>query len=134
MLPHEMKSILYYAFDRARRFPVTPKGEPPLSWRDVILVGWMTILFTFAFFLGIGVANPVGLFYNIGWLAPFAIAPFTIYYFSKQHDPVGSGSNLELFLTTCLQDPRVSVGRGELDSKMNRLREGPVKSEPPSAT
>lgn len=134
MLPHELKSILYYAFDRGRRFPVTPKGEPPLAWRDVILVGWMTILFTFAFFLGIGLANPVGLFYNIGWLAPFAIAPFTIYYFSKQYDRVGSGSSLDPLLATCLQDPLGGLGSSELDSKLNKLHEGPVKSDPAPAT
>lgn len=134
MLPHELKSILYYMFNRTRRFPVTPKGEAPLAWRDVILVAWMTILFTLVFFVGIGLANPVGLFYNLVWLAPFATAPFTIYYFSKRHDQTSYGSNLDPLLATCLQGPSATAGRNDLSSTLNKLREGPAKSEPAHAT
>ncbi len=134
MLPHELKSILYYIFDRNKRFPVTSKSEPPLEWRDVIAVAWMTILFTFAFFVGIGVANPVGLFYNLGWLAPFAIAPFTIYYFSKRSDQTDSGSSLDPLLATCLRDPPTDVRRNELSLKLDKLREVQVRSKPTPGT
>lgn len=103
MLPHEVKSILYYLFDRAKRFPVTPKDEPPLAWRDVARIGWMTIVLTAVFLVGLGIVNPLGYFYNIGWLLPFGVAPIIIYYFSKPALRHGSGPNLNSFLVTCLQ-------------------------------
>ena len=102
MLPHEVRSILYYLFSRAKRFPVTPKDEPPLAWHDVARLGWMTILLTIVFLVGFGIVNPLGLFYNIVWLAPFATAPFIIYHFSKATRNYPE-PNLSLFLGTCLQ-------------------------------
>jgi len=103
MLPHEVKSILYYLFNRTKRFPVTPKDEQALAWRDVARVGWLTILLTITFVVGFESVNPIGFFYNIAWLGPFATAPLVIYYFSKpshNHDPE---LNIGPFLVTCLQ-------------------------------
>ena len=120
MLPHELKSILYYMFNRTRRFPVTPKGEPPLARRDVIAVAWMTILFTLVFFVGIGLTNPVGIFYNLIWLAPFAIAPFTIYYFSKRSDQTSYGSSLDPLLATCLQEASTRMRPNDLSATFER--------------
>lgn len=131
MLPHELKSIFYYIFNRSRRFPVTPKGEAPLGVRDVIVVAWMTILFTLVFFVGIGIANPVGLFYNLGWIAPFAMAPFTIYYFSKRSEETGHASTLDSLLVTCLQDSSTSLERNTRRTGITKLSEGPVGSRTP---
>lgn len=86
MLPHEARAILYYLFNRTKRFPVTPKNEPPLGVRDVFSLAWMTILYTLVLVLGISLLNPVGLFYNIGWILPLATAPFIIYHFSTPGD------------------------------------------------
>ena len=103
MLPHEVKSIFLYLFNRKKRFPVTPKDEPPLPWGDVARIAWMTIAATFLFVFGLGLLNPVGLFYNLGWLLPFAAAPIVIYYFSSttSQNPRYSPDS---FLVTCLQD------------------------------
>jgi len=106
MLPHEVKSMLYYLFNRKRRFPVTPKNEPPLTPRDVASVAWMTILLIVAFLLGIGLMHPVGLFYNLGWLLPFAISPAVIYHFSKPTAHEDADSGLDSLLATCLEKRR----------------------------
>jgi cellulose synthase/poly-beta-1,6-N-acetylglucosamine synthase-like glycosyltransferase len=103
MLPHEVKSILYYLFNRVKRFPVTPKDEPPLGWPDVARLAWMTIILTVGFLIGLGLVNPVGFFYNVGWLLPFGSAPLIIYYFSKPTRSHDSGLRLNSFLVTCLQ-------------------------------
>lgn len=109
MLPHEVRSMIYYVSNRAKRFPVTPKDEPALAWRDVARLGWMTILLTVVFFVGLAAVNPMGLFYNIVWLGPFATAPLIIYYFSKPSHSHDSNTRMSSFLGTCLQsstDPR----------------------------
>ncbi len=103
MLPHEVRSIFYYLFNRTKRFPVTPKNEPPLALRDAAAVSWMTILLTVAFTVGVGIVNPVGLFYNLAWLLPFATAPLIIYYFAKPSGNMNLESNIDSLLATSLQ-------------------------------
>lgn len=82
---------------------MTPKDEPPLALGDVARLAWMTIILTIGFLLGIGLANPVGFFYNIGWLLPFGSAPLIIYHFSKPALTRDSGPKLSSFLVTCLE-------------------------------
>ena len=43
MLPHEVRSMLVYLVDRTRRFPVTPKDEPPMSMREILSVARGTV-------------------------------------------------------------------------------------------
>lgn len=108
MLPHEAKSILHYLFSRKKRFPVTPKDEPPLALRDVAGLAWMTIAATALFIFGIGLVNPVGLVYNLGWLLPFATSPIVIYYFSRPATSHNPGYMPDSFLATCQYSPTFS--------------------------
>ena len=129
MLPHEAKSILHYVFNRRKRFPVTPKDEPPLALSDVAGLAWMTIAATALFIFGIGLVNPVGLIYNLGWLLPFATSPIVIYYFSrppKSHNP---GYMPDSFLATCHYSPTFSSETLSQDTAPRRRRQ-PLPSSP----
>jgi len=83
MLPYEVRSMASYLLDRKRRFPVTPKNEPSLSFKDVLTITRMTLLLIAMFTLGLLFISPLGVFYNISWLLPFYISPIIIYVFSK---------------------------------------------------
>ncbi|MFQ6080522.1 MAG: glycosyltransferase family 2 protein [Candidatus Bathyarchaeia archaeon] len=83
MLPYEVRSMAYYLLDRKRRFPVTPKNEPSLSFQDVLTITRMTLLLIVMFTLGLVFVNPLGILYNIFWLLPFYVSPFVIYIYSK---------------------------------------------------
>ncbi|OGS51402.1 MAG: hypothetical protein A3K65_00085 [Euryarchaeota archaeon RBG_16_68_12] len=81
MLPHEVKSMAMYAVDRTRKFPVTPKDEPPMTMREILSVGRGTLALMAGVTAGLVLVNPVGLYYNILWLSTFLTAPFVIHHF-----------------------------------------------------
>ncbi len=81
MLPHEVRSMLLYVLDRRRRFPVTPKDEPPMTMREILGVGRWTVLLIFVVGAGLLLVNPVGLYYNMLWLLPFSASPLLLYYY-----------------------------------------------------
>ncbi len=81
MLPHEVRSMLYYMLDRKRRFPVTPKDEPPMSMREILSVGRGTVLLIVIVSVGLLLVNPVGLYYNVLWILPFSTSPLLLYHF-----------------------------------------------------
>jgi len=82
MLPYEVWSMGVYLVDKKRRFGVTPKDETPLTFQEVIRVCIGTIAITVLLALGIIIANPVAIYYNIFWFSSFAISPPILYYFS----------------------------------------------------
>ena len=126
MLPHEVRSILHYLFNRAKRFPVTPKDEPPLAWWDIARLGWITILLTITFLIGFAFVNPLGLFYNVVWLTPFATAPFIIHHFSKPNRN-DTQTDLSSFLGTCLR----SQAKGQYLQHRAGLLGEPARSQQP---
>jgi len=81
MLPHEVRSMLVYLMDRRRRFPVTPKDEPPMSMAEILHVGRGTVALFAGLSAGLLLWNPVGLWYNALWIAPFAWAPVVLYHY-----------------------------------------------------
>lgn len=81
MLPHELRAMILYALDRRRKFPVTPKDEPPMTMREILHVGRGTIGLVVVMALGLTIWNPVGLWYNVLWFASFITAPLVLYYY-----------------------------------------------------
>ncbi len=81
MLPHEIRSMVVYMFDRRRKFPVTPKDEPPMSLGEILRVGRGTVALIGAMAVGLLVVNPVGLWYNFLWFLSFCTAPFILYHY-----------------------------------------------------
>jgi cellulose synthase (UDP-forming) len=83
MLPYEIKTILKYLANRKLVFAVTPKSEKAMSLMETLSISSATILLTFSLILGLVLVNPLGIFYNITWLAPFLVSPLLIYGFSR---------------------------------------------------
>lgn len=83
MLPYEVKTMLKYTLNRKLAFPVTPKSEKTLSLKETLLISRVTILLMMLIITGLIILNPLGIFYNFTWLAPFFVSPLIIYYFSK---------------------------------------------------
>ncbi|TLZ79787.1 MAG: glycosyltransferase [Methanobacteriota archaeon] len=81
MLPHEVRSMIMYLVDRTRRFPVTPKDEPPMSMREILFMGRGTVALIGLMSFGLLLVNPVGLYYNILWLAPFVTSPIVLHHY-----------------------------------------------------
>ena len=107
MLPHELRSMITYLVSRNRRFPVTPKDEPPMTMGEILHVGRGTLAIMAGLSLGLLFWNPVGLWYNALWIAPFAWAPLVLYYYcgpgSAPH-ALASGGMRDL-----LGDPRLAT-------------------------
>ena len=87
MLPYEVLSIIKYAINRKLQFPVTPKQEKKLNFKDIVLISKITVFFSLLFVLGVLFVNPLGLIFNIGWLIPFIFAPLILYIFSNDKLP-----------------------------------------------
>ena len=83
MLPYEVTTILKYLLNRKLVFTVTPKSEKTLSLRETLSISRSTMLLTMLITAGLVLVNPLGIFYNFTWLAPFFVSPLIIYYFSK---------------------------------------------------
>jgi hypothetical protein len=83
MLPYEVKTTLKYLISKKLTFPVTPKSEQTLSFKETLSISKATILIMILLITGLILANPLGIFYNITWLLPFFISPFVIYFFSR---------------------------------------------------
>lgn len=81
MLPHEIRAMLMYLVDPRRKFPVTPKDEPPMTLREILHVGRGTVALVVVMALGLTMWNPVGLWYNALWFFSFITAPFILYYY-----------------------------------------------------
>ena len=117
MLPHEVRSILTYVVDRTRRFPVTPKDEPPMSMREILSIGRGTVAMIVLITVGLVLMNPVGLYYNLLWIVPFYLSPLVIHHYcGPRTGPKGyaNGGKRDL-----LADPRLGTS---LDSAQNRSR------------
>lgn len=117
MLPHEVRSMLAYLVDRTRRFPVTPKDEPPMTMREILTVGRGTIALTAVLAMGILLVNPVGLYYNVLWFVPFVLSPLVLHHYCGPGTaPRGyaNGGSKDL-----LADPRLGSA---LDRARNRSR------------
>lgn len=115
MLPHEVRSMILYVIDRTRRFPVTPKDEPPMTMREILQVGRGTVVLVIVVSFGLAFVNPVGLYYNLLWLLPFYASPFVI------HRYCGPGSRARVMANggkrDLLSDRRL---RTSLDLHRNR--------------
>lgn len=85
MLPHEVRSMVYYLIDRRRRFPVTPKDEPPMTMREILSIGRGTVALFGLLSLGLLWLNPVGLYYNVLWLVPFYTSPIVLHHYCGPH-------------------------------------------------
>jgi len=83
MLPYEVKTTLKYLISKKLTFPVTPKSEQTLSFKETLSISKATILIMILLISGLILANPLGIFYNITWLLPFFISPLVIYFFSR---------------------------------------------------
>jgi cellulose synthase (UDP-forming) len=83
MLPYEVKTILKYVFNQKLVFTVTPKSERTLSFKETLSISQSTMVLTVLITVGLVLVNPLGIFYNFTWLAPFFMSPLIIYYFSK---------------------------------------------------
>lgn len=81
MLPHEVRSMAIYVIDRKRRFPVTPKDEPPMTMREILSLGRGTVFLIAFVTAGLVIANPIGLYYNILWLVPFFTSPLILHHY-----------------------------------------------------
>ncbi len=81
MLPHEVRAMLMYVIDPRRKFPVTPKDEPPMTMREILHVGRGTVAIVAIMALGLTMWNPVGLWYNALWFVSFITAPLVLYYY-----------------------------------------------------
>jgi membrane glycosyltransferase len=81
MLPHEIRAMVMYIVDPRRKFPVTPKDEPPMTMREILHVGRGTVALVAVMALGLTMWNPVGLWYNALWFLSFITAPFVLYYY-----------------------------------------------------
>jgi glycosyltransferase involved in cell wall biosynthesis len=117
MLPHELRSIVTYALNPAKRFPVTPKDEPPMSMREILHVGRGTVVLIAVVSAGLLVVNPVGLYYNALWLLPFYTAPLVIHHYcgpGSRPKVLANGGRREL-----LDDPRLHTSE---DRPRNRWR------------
>jgi putative flippase GtrA len=95
MLPYEVKTILKYLVNRRLTFSVTPKSETALSLWETVSLAKATILIMGLLTFGLVLVNPLGLIYNITWLAPFFVSPLIIFLFSKEmharHNNLGIG-------------------------------------------
>ena len=114
MLPHEVRSMVAYLLDRRRRFPVTPKDEPPMTMREILTMGRGTVVLIGLLSLGLLLVNPVGLYYNILWLVPFYASPIVLHHYCGPRTApkvYANGGMRDLLadprLATCVDRPRI---------------------------
>ncbi len=81
MLPHEVKAMVMYLVDPRRKFPVTPKDEPPMTMREILHVGRGSMALMAVMALGLSMWNPVGLWYNALWFFSFITAPVILWHY-----------------------------------------------------
>ena len=81
MLPHEVRAMVMYLVDPRRKFPVTPKDEPPMSLREIVHVGRGSMALMVVMALGLSLWNPVGLWYNALWFMSFLTAPLILWWY-----------------------------------------------------
>ncbi len=81
MLPHEVRAMVMYFVDPRRKFPVTPKDEPPMTMREILHVGRGTVAIMAVMALGLSMWNPVGLWYNALWFISFLTAPLILWHY-----------------------------------------------------
>ena len=81
MLPHEVRAMVAYVVDPRRKFPVTPKDEPPMTMREILHVGRGSMALMVVMALGLSLWNPVGLWYNALWFFSFTTAPLVLWYY-----------------------------------------------------
>lgn len=115
MLPHEIRAMVMYIVDPRRKFPVTPKDEPPMTMREILHVGRGTVALVAVMAAGLTMWNPVGLWYNALWFLSFVTAPFVLYYYcgplNWRSRPQDAGPR------DLLSDPRI---RTSLDGAVSR--------------
>lgn len=107
MLPHEVRAMVMYVVDPRRKFPVTPKDEPPMTMREILHVGRGTVAIMVVMALGLTMWNPVGLWYNALWFLSYLTAPIILWHYcGPASDPappqVGPPRDL-------LADPRLAT-------------------------
>jgi cellulose synthase/poly-beta-1,6-N-acetylglucosamine synthase-like glycosyltransferase len=107
MLPHEVRSMVVYLIDRQRRFPVTPKDEPPMTMREILTMGRGTVALIGLLSLGLLLVNPVGLYYNILWLVPFYTSPIVLHYYCGPRTAPRAHANGGI--KDLLADPRLAT-------------------------
>jgi membrane glycosyltransferase len=90
MLPYEVKTIFKYFAHGKLTFPVTPKSEKALSFRETLSISKATIFIIVLLTIGLIWENPLGILYNITWLLPFFSSPLVIYFFCMS---TSSGAN-----------------------------------------
>src|SRR2546425_920043 len=116
-LAYVVRSMLVYLVARKRRFPVTPKDEPPMSMREILSVARGTMALVALVTAGLVLWNPVGLYYNLLWLIPFYTSPLVIHHYCgpRSRPTVAmNGGHKDL-----LADPRLWTA---LDLHRNRWR------------
>lgn len=108
MLPYEVNTILKYLMNKKLTFSVTPKSETVLSFKETLSVSRATVFIMVLLTAGLILINPLGIFYNITWLAPFFISPLIIYFFSDAAPPHANESRVD-FQTTITNGASVTV-------------------------
>ena len=81
MLPYEIKSMINYLISRKVQWPVTPKHENKLYFKDIMRISKITLILSLIFLIGLIFVNPLGFIFNVSWLIPFLLAPVTLYLF-----------------------------------------------------
>lgn len=117
MLPYEVGTIVKYLLNKKLTFQVTPKSEKTLSFRETLSISKATIFMATLLVIGLIAMNPLGVFYNITWLAPFFISSLIIYLFSKTPSNCGkleqnsrmTATNGGSFALTCLYSQAETV-------------------------
>ncbi|HLB68903.1 MAG TPA: glycosyltransferase family 2 protein [Thermoplasmata archaeon] len=128
MLPHEVRSMAMYVIDRRRRFPVTPKDEPPMTMREILSLGRGTVVLIAFVTAGLAIVNPIGLYYNILWLVPFFTSPAILHHYCGPRAaarPMANGGSRDL-----LTDPRL---RTALDRPPYQVPRAPLPATPVAA-
>ncbi len=107
MLPHEVRAMITYFVDPRRKFPVTPKDEPPMTLREIVRVGRGTMALVVVMALGLTMWNPVGLWYNALWFFSFLTAPLILWYYCGPWTAAPPGQ--EPARRDLLADPRLAT-------------------------
>ena len=78
-----------------------------MTMREILRVGRGTVMLIVAVSLGLVLVNPVGLYYNLLWLLPFATSPLMLYHFcGPRARPVRHGDGRPV---DHRKDPRLST-------------------------
>lgn len=123
MLPHEVRSMAIYMIDRKRRFPVTPKDEPPMTMREILQLGRGTVILIAFVTAGLAIVNPVGLYYNVLWLIPFFTSPVILHYYCGPR--AARRERADLGPRDLLSDPRLRTSVDRPPYPVRRSNESP---------